>query len=97
MTSLEALLGVPRAALLRALHQPSTVGELATRLEIVPSGITHHLRTLEPAGLVVRERRGQSVFVHRTKRGTMLLALYPSRPWHPLRGDADGERAAQTT
>jgi DNA-binding transcriptional ArsR family regulator len=97
LPSLEALVGEPRAALLRALHEPSTVGELATQLELVPSSVTHHLRTLEPAGLVLRRRRGQSVFVHRTRRGTLLLSLYPAPPWHPLPGDADGERAAQTT
>jgi len=74
--ALQALLGEPRAALLRALDRAETVGDLAERLWIVPSGITHHLDVLEPAGLVVRERRGRCVLVHRTVLGTRLLALY---------------------
>jgi DNA-binding MarR family transcriptional regulator len=74
--SLEALLGVPRAALLRALDRATTAGQLATRLGLTPSGVTHHLRALEPAGLVARERHGRFVRVHRTIRGTQLLALY---------------------
>jgi DNA-binding MarR family transcriptional regulator len=77
--SLEALLGVPRAALLRALDRATTAGQLAARLHLAPSGLTHHLRILEPAGLVTRERRGQCVVVRRTRRGTTLLALYDAR------------------
>ena len=75
-SALASLLGVPRAALLRALERPATVGELAARLHLVPSGITHHIQVLEPAGLVRRERRGQFVLVHRTARGTELLELF---------------------
>jgi DNA-binding transcriptional ArsR family regulator len=78
--SLEALIGASRAALLRALDQPATVGELARLLHIVPSGITHHLHVLEPAGLVMRQRAGRTVTVHRTTRGDLLLALYVSEP-----------------
>jgi DNA-binding transcriptional ArsR family regulator len=78
--SLEALIGASRAALLRALDQPATVGELARRLHIVPSGITHHLHVLEPAGLVMRRRAGRTVNVHRTSCGDLLLALYVSGP-----------------
>jgi DNA-binding MarR family transcriptional regulator len=74
--SLEALLGLPRAALLRALDRATTAGQLAAVLQLAPSGLTHHLRVLEPAGLVSRERRGQCVFVRRTARGTTLLSLY---------------------
>jgi DNA-binding transcriptional ArsR family regulator len=62
--------------LLRALDRPMTAGELAVLLGIVPSAITHHLAALEPAGLVLRQRRGRSVLVHRTARGGRLLQLY---------------------
>jgi len=75
-SSLEALLGMPRAALLRALDRPATAGELAARLSLAPSGITHHMQVLEPAGLVMRERRGQYVSVHRTPRGSRLVELF---------------------
>jgi DNA-binding transcriptional ArsR family regulator len=76
MDGLEALIGLPRAALLRALDSSTTAGKLAAALQLPPSGLTHHLRVLEPAGLVLRERRGQCVVVHRTVRGTRLLSLY---------------------
>lgn len=74
--SLEALIGAQRAAMLQALDRTTTVGRLAEALLLVPSGVTHHVRALESAGLVVRERRGSHVLVHRTSRGTALLELY---------------------
>jgi len=73
---LEALLGQPRTALLRELDRPVTAGRLAHLLHFTPSGLTHHLRALERAGLVRRERRGREVLVQRTGRGARLLALY---------------------
>jgi DNA-binding transcriptional ArsR family regulator len=74
--ALEALLGRPRATIVCMLDRPLTAGELAERLGQVPSGITHHLTVLESAGLVARQRDGQSVLVRRTARGAGLLALY---------------------
>jgi DNA-binding transcriptional ArsR family regulator len=74
--SLEALIGVPRAALLRRLDGPHMAGRLADLLALTPSGITFHLRALEAAGLISRERRGRNTIVSRTTRGTQLLALY---------------------
>ena len=76
--ALEALLGRPRSAILTVLDRPLRAGELAERLGQVPSGVTHHLAVLESAGLVTRERRGQSVLVRRTARGTALLNLLRS-------------------
>jgi DNA-binding transcriptional ArsR family regulator len=73
---LEALIGEQRATILRALDRPATAGRLAERLLAVPSAASHHLAILEKAGLVLRERQGRSVLVHRTARGTDLLALY---------------------
>ncbi len=74
--SLEGLLGPQRAQILRRLDRSATVGEVAEALIAVPSAATHHVATMERAGLVARERRGQRVFVERTARGTELLALY---------------------
>ena len=74
--SLEGLLGPSRAAILRLLDTPTPAGKLAEALRLGPSGITHHVRGLEPAGLVARERCGRHVLVSRTTRGTRLLALY---------------------
>jgi DNA-binding transcriptional ArsR family regulator len=73
---LDGLLGGPRALILRVLDEPATAGAIATALCGVPGSATYHVTALESAGLVVRERRGQRVLVHRTARGTALLGLY---------------------
>jgi DNA-binding transcriptional ArsR family regulator len=73
---LHGLLGAPRALILRLLDTPVSSGGLAAALQASPSAATHHIAALETAGLVVRERRGQNVLVHRTGRGSALLALY---------------------
>jgi DNA-binding transcriptional ArsR family regulator len=77
--SIEALLGVRRTALLLALDQAQTAGRLADVLGLAPSAITFHVGALEAAGLVSRERFGRNTIVHRTARGTQLMALY-ARP-----------------
>ena len=74
--ALEALIGMQRARLLRQLDRPLSAGKIAESLITVPSAASHHLAMLERAGLVFRERRGRHVLVHRTVRGTRLLALY---------------------
>lgn len=71
-----ALLGRPRAQILRQLDHPMTAGGLAAEMRLSPSAMTHHITALERAGLVHRERVGQHVHVHRTARGGTLLALY---------------------
>jgi DNA-binding transcriptional ArsR family regulator len=76
---LAALIGEQRARLLRALDSPRSVGRLAETLMAVPSAATHHVGALETAGLVVRERDGRRVMVHRTSRGTRLVGLYDER------------------
>jgi DNA-binding transcriptional ArsR family regulator len=45
-------------------------------LGITPSALTFHLRALEAAGLIVRERDGRNVIVSRSSRGTHLLGLH---------------------
>jgi DNA-binding transcriptional ArsR family regulator len=79
-TSLAALVGPQRALILTHLERPATAGRLATLLQGAPSMATHHLRTLERAGLVTRTYEGRSVSVRRTTRGTELVALYSERP-----------------
>ncbi|MEN3285246.1 MAG: hypothetical protein V7607_6386 [Solirubrobacteraceae bacterium] len=74
--TLEALLGVPRAQILRNVGSPASVGTLARVLRAVPSAATHHVAALEAAGLVARNRRGRNVLVRRTLRGDALLQLY---------------------
>ena len=77
--ALESLLGAQRARILRLLDQPQRPGRLAKAIFTTAGAATHHLKALESAGLVVRERAGRSVAVHRTERGTALLGLYDGR------------------
>jgi DNA-binding transcriptional ArsR family regulator len=74
--ALEALLGAPRAEILRRAGAPTSIGRLAEALRSVPSVATHHVAALEAAGLVERDRRGRHVLVQRTGRGETLLQLY---------------------
>jgi DNA-binding transcriptional ArsR family regulator len=74
--ALEALLGATRAEVLRSLDRPTSAGRIARALDLSPSAVTHHLIALERAGLILREPTGRHVLVHRTPRGTALLALY---------------------
>jgi DNA-binding transcriptional ArsR family regulator len=76
--SLDALVGAHRSRLLHRLDGSLTAGELSATLDLKPSALTFHLRALESAGLIIRERRGRNVLVRRTERGTVLLALYES-------------------
>jgi DNA-binding transcriptional ArsR family regulator len=73
---LEGLLGLPRAQILRSAGRSMSIGDLAQAMRTVPSAATHHVRALEGAGLVERERRGRQVIVRRTARGDALLELY---------------------
>jgi DNA-binding transcriptional ArsR family regulator len=74
--SLEALLGIPRARILRELERPCSNSELAEALQALPSTATYHVTALETAGLVARQRSGRELTVRRTARGQALLALY---------------------
>jgi hypothetical protein len=74
--ALAALLGPPRAALLRHIDLPVPVGQLADALQAVPSAVTYHVDALVAAGLVQRQRRGRQVLIVRTRRGERLLDLY---------------------
>jgi DNA-binding transcriptional ArsR family regulator len=74
--TLEALLGIPRARVLRALDHPASNNGLAEALQTVPSAATHHVSALVAAGLVERDRSEGRLLVRRTPRGDALLALY---------------------
>jgi DNA-binding transcriptional ArsR family regulator len=73
--ALALVLGPLRAAALRALRQPLTVGELAAAVQCAPTTATYHIHQLAAAGLVTREQRGSSVLVSRTGRGDELVDL----------------------
>lgn len=48
--------------ILACLDQAASVGEMAERLGISPSLVSHHLRLLRAARLLQAERRGRQVF-----------------------------------
>jgi DNA-binding transcriptional ArsR family regulator len=73
--TLALVLGPLRAAALRALRQPLTVGELAVTVQCAPTTATYHVHLLAAAGLVTCERRGSSVLVSRSVRGHELVDL----------------------
>jgi ArsR family transcriptional regulator len=58
------LMGDPSrlAILMLCLHGPVPVGEIALKLSLSPSLVSHHLRLLRAARLVRAERRGKQVF-----------------------------------
>ena len=73
--SLSLLLGPIRAAILRALDCPNSMGGLAEHLDAGPSTATYHCIQLASAGLVVRQRLGREVRIQRTPRGDALVDL----------------------
>lgn len=72
---LGCVLGRVRAGVLRAADRPITMGRLAAAVSCAPRMASYHCGRLEAAGLIVRERRGQSVWVSRTARGHELVDL----------------------
>lgn len=59
----EALASTPRRKILAYLNQGEmTAGELAERFEFSKPALSGHLRVLEDAGLIRREKRGQYTF-----------------------------------
>ncbi|SDJ25857.1 Helix-turn-helix domain-containing protein [Nonomuraea maritima] len=72
--ALTALLGAPRARLLRLLEEPLATVELARRLRVTPSAVSQHLRVLYATGLVTRTRDGRQVLYRRTPLADRLAA-----------------------
>lgn len=59
----EALASTPRRKILAYLNQGElTAGEIGERFDFSKPALSAHLRILEEAGLVAREKRGQFVF-----------------------------------
>jgi DNA-binding transcriptional ArsR family regulator len=75
-SALEALLGAGCALVLEALSVPTGTLELAGRLQVAPSNITHHLKRLTRAGLVESHRQGRIVYYRHSHRAEEMLALY---------------------
>jgi DNA-binding transcriptional ArsR family regulator len=74
-SALATILGPVRAAILQALRQPLTVGDLAASVHCAPTTATYHLHQLAAADLITRQKSGPSVWVSRTTRGDELVDL----------------------
>ncbi|WUH98996.1 ArsR family transcriptional regulator [Spirillospora sp. NBC_00431] len=85
-TALAALVGEPKARLLRLLEEPLATVELARRLRVTPSAVSQHLRVLHGAGLVARAREGRRVLYRRAPLGDQLVTQGPAEA--ALRRDA---------
>ena len=48
--------------ILVCLREPTSVGDIAARLSLSPSLVSHHLRLLRAARVLRAERRGKQVF-----------------------------------
>ncbi|MEU1729012.1 DUF5937 family protein [Nonomuraea sp. NPDC005692] len=80
---LTAVLGRTRAALLEALSEPLSTGDLASRLAVTPGAVSQHLTALRAAGLVTTRRAGRTATHTRTDLATGLITASPSTA--PLR------------
>jgi DNA-binding transcriptional ArsR family regulator len=79
-TALDALLGVPRARLLRLLDEPLPTVELARRLRVTPSAVSQHLQVMHATGLVERARDGRHVLYRRSALGDRLASRPVTTP-----------------
>ena len=79
-SALATVLGPVRAAILQALRQPLTVGDLAAAVHCAPTTATYHLHQLAAAGMITREKSGPCVWVSRTARGDELVDLLSGPP-----------------
>lgn len=70
------LLGHHRAALLQAAGRPITMTHLAATVGCTLRMTSYHCKYLESAGLIHRERLGQTTHITRTPRGHELLDLF---------------------
>lgn len=74
-SALATIMGPVRAAMLQALRQPLTVGNLAAAVQCAPTTATYHLHQLAAAGLISRQKSGASIWARRTDRGDELVDL----------------------
>ena len=64
LADLFRLMGDPSrlSIILKCLHSPISVGEIASALGLSPSLVSHHLRLLRAARILRAERRGKHMF-----------------------------------
>ena len=77
---LAALLGPPRAAVLRALAAPRGTAELAGVIGISPASASEHAKVLRDVYLIESSREGRSVRHSLTPLGAAMLGRLPAPP-----------------
>lgn len=82
---LDLLLGAGRATILRELARPSTTADLAARLQLAPSSISHHLSVLRRADVVDRRRVDRHVVYQLNAAGRALADLWATAPGDSIR------------
>ncbi|MFD9004553.1 ArsR/SmtB family transcription factor [Streptomyces sp. NPDC059582] len=75
---LAALLGRTRAAALRSLALGATSSELARSLGVSPATVAHHTAVLREAGLIISNRRHNTVLHTLTPLGAAMLRRRPA-------------------
>lgn len=73
---LDALLGRTRAALLRALGDPSSTTQLAHAFQLTPGAVSQHLSVLHANGLLTRARAGHQVIYMHTDLAAHLVRAH---------------------
>ena len=77
------------------LREPQHVGELVRRTGLGQSLVSHHLKVLRAAGIVVSKRRGP--FVYYSLAGNAVRSLLESAAaWGDPHGKADRDDEART-
>ncbi len=63
------------------------VGDLSREVDVVPSTVSHHIKELQRAGLIVCERRGQNILCSIDHSVLEALAGFFDRPAEPQRSE----------
>lgn len=92
----EALASSARRQILAYLHAGElTAGEIGERFEFSKPALSNHLRILEDAGLIVREKRGQFVYFRQVPERLANTLMSWAAEVCPLAGPLKSESKAR--
>ena len=99
MTALSALAHGTRLNLFRLLVQAGdagmAAGDIAGKLDVAPSTLSHHLTQLEQAGLIVARRKSRNIFYGIIVENVRALLAYLTEECCAGRPELCGIAAAQ--
>ncbi|AVQ00180.1 ArsR family transcriptional regulator [Ahniella affigens] len=94
----EALASTARRKILAYLNEGElTAGDIATRFEFSKPALSTHLRILEEAGLIEREKRGQFVYFRLVKERVANTVFAWAAELCPVAGPIKRERRSTKT